>query len=215
MAVKYYAYFLDKNKNGIVEDWDSCKKIITGTRARYKSFKNIEEAQRWLCDGANYDYGKKIEKIKNFKLEDGVYFDAGTGRGFGVEVRVTNKNKEGLIDYLLDEKVMNFLDKNSWKINEFGNILLDKGKTNNYGELLGLYFALEYARRNLESKIFGDSKLVIDYWSLGYYKKENIKKETTLLIEKVTHKRKEFEKVGGQVIYISGDLNPADLGFHK
>lgn len=218
MAKKMYAYFFDEENNGIIDNWESCKKIITGTKARYKSFKNRLDAETWLNSGANYDYNKKSEKNKeilNSKLENGIYFDAGTGRGLGVEVRITDKNKKSLLEKLIDSNFKKFLTKKNWKINEFKNILLDRKRTNNYGELLGLYLALECAKRTSQKKIFGDSKLVIDYWSLNHFKKDNIEDETILLIEKVSQKRKEFEKNGGEVKFVSGDINPADLGFHK
>ncbi len=167
MAKKYYVYFLDNKNNGITDTWDKCKNIVSGTNARYKSFKTLSEAETWLKSGANYEYGKKErekerkeKEFLNYKLEDAVYFDSGTGRGEGVEVRITDENKKSLIETLLDEKFKNFLNKKSWIINEFNNILLDKKRTNNYGELLGLYLALEYAERNSKNKIYGDSKLV-------------------------------------------------------
>ena len=34
-------------------------------------------------------------------------------------------------------------------------------------------------------------------------------------IEECVSLRKEFEKRGGQIIKISGNINKADLGFHK
>lgn len=222
MAKKYYAYFLDNKNNGITDTWGECQKIVSGMNARYKSFKTLSEAEIWLKSGANYEYGKKEREKErkereflNYKLEDAVYFDSGTGRGEGVEVRVTDKNKNSLLSYLLDDGLIKFLNKKTWIINEFNNILLDKKRTNNYGELLGLYLALEYAERNSKNKIYGDSKLVIDYWSLGYFQKTKLEEETILLIEQVVKKRKKFEKNGGKVEYISGDINPADLGFHK
>ncbi len=39
--------------------------------------------------------------------------------------------------------------------------------------------------------------------------------ETKLLSKQVTEKRLEFENLGGTITKISGDYNPADLGFHK
>ena len=63
--------------------------------------------------------------------------------------------------------------------------------------------------------ICGDSSLVIDYWSKGRYNKENLGKDTLKLIEKVTIMRKGFENKNGIIKKISGDVNPADLGFHK
>ena len=101
------------------------------------------------------------------------------------------------------------------KINEYGNYLTKEGSTNNFGELLGCYIALKIAIKNNIKNIFGDSKLIIDYWSLGRIKKNEIAKETVELSEKVTALRKEFEINGGTISHISGDYNPADLGFHK
>lgn len=36
---KYYAYFLeDENIKGLVDNWDKCKSLVHGKKARYKSF---------------------------------------------------------------------------------------------------------------------------------------------------------------------------------
>lgn len=197
---KFYSYYLiDENKKGVVNSWDECKKITSKKKARYKSFSTYDEAQKWLEDGANYQ-DKKSLKIS---LEDGIYFDAGTGRGIGVEVRVTDRFGNSY-----------FTKKNSkYEVNEFGNVLLNE-KSNNYGELLGLFFALHLAKRRGEKNIFGDSELVIKFWSLGRYN-STLEDETIELIKKVSELRKEFEKNGGNISWVSGDINPADLGFHK
>ena len=63
--------------------------------------------------------------------------------------------------------------------------------------------------------ISGDSRLVIDYWSLGRFHESNLELDTISYINKVILLRKEFEKNKGIVKHISGDINPADLGFHK
>ena len=64
--------------------------------------------------------------------------------------------------------------------------------------------------------ICGDSSLVIDYWSNGRYNKSNLTDQDTIeLIRKVKELREEFQKQGGKVKHVSGDVNPADLGFHK
>ena len=73
-----------------------------------------------------------------------------------------------------------------------------------------MYLALEIARKLGYTDIYGDSKLVIYYWSKGSY--NELPKETVKLIEQVTKNRKSF---GGNIRYINGDYNPADLGFHK
>ena len=212
---KYYAYFFDNKNNGIVENWSDCEEIVKGTKARYKSFIDKAVAQNWLDSGANYE--RKISSATpiNTKLEKGIYFDSGTGRGIGVEVRITDENKVSLLESLAKETVKKLLKTNKWTINEYGNIYLGANKTNNFGELIGLYFALEIAKVLNVSIISGDSRLVIDYWSLGHYHENNLELETISYINKVITMRKEFEKNKGVIKHISGDINPADLGFHK
>ena len=89
---KYYAYFFDNKNNGIVESWTECEKIVKGTKARYKSFIDKAVAQNWLNNGANYERKASTTPIIT-RLEKGIYFDSGTGRGIGVEVRITDENK--------------------------------------------------------------------------------------------------------------------------
>ncbi len=198
---KLYAWYNSNVDNGIDTTWESCK---NRKALRYKSFKTLEEAKLWLENGAKYEK-------PNIELNEGVYFDSGTGRGRGVtEVRVTDKDKNSLLNHLITPKFEEFLKSKGWKINEFNNIELDADKSNNYGELLGMYLALEIARKLGYTDIYGDSKLVIYYWSKGSY--NELPKETVKLIEQVTKNRKSF---GGNVRYINGDYNPADLGFHK
>lgn len=212
---KYYGYFLiDKNVKGTTDSWDSCKNITAGNSSRYKSFPSLKEAEEWLDSGAKYAPNpelavKKMEKKKKNlalrnSLEEGIYFDAGTGRKIGVEVRVTNLAGESYLDIYFPEKV-----------NEFGNINLGKECTNNYGELVGLFCALKIAMKINVKKIFGDSNLVLFYWSQGRANREGLNPDTVKLIDTVTKIRKDYEKIGGVISFVSGDINPADLGFHK
>jgi ribonuclease HI len=195
----HYAYLLPKGESGIVNSWKNCEKKVSGINgARYKGFKSLKEAKEWLALGAKYEIKKKK------KMPDGVYFDAGTGRGDGVEISVTDKNGKNLLDKAIDSKLLN----------KHGKYLLPKGKTNNYGELISAKYALKIASLIKEKNIFGDSRLVIDYWSKGMVKKE-VNDETKLLVKEVYLLRREFEKNGGKISLISGNDNPADLGFHK
>ncbi len=194
----HYAYFLSDGESGIVLSWTKCEKKVQGKKgARYKGFRNLKEAESWLSTGAKYEI--KTKK----KMPNGVYFDAGTGRGEGVEISVTDKNGINLLNKVLADSL----------INKHGKYLLPKGKTNNYGELLALKYALEIATIINEKNIFGDSKLVIDYWSKGFIKKE-VADQTKTLAYEVMNMRREFENLGGTITLISGDDNPADLGFH-
>ena len=212
---KYYAYFFDEKNNGIVDTWVECEKIVHGTKARYKSFIDRAVAQDWLDSGANYEKKISLNTPVNTILEKGIYFDSGTGRGIGVEVRVTDENKENILDKISPNSLEELLKNTTWKKNEFGNIQFEGRKTNNFGELVGFYLALNCAKLLKCNLILGDSCLVIDYWSLGRFYENNLELETINYINKVIQLRKEFEKNKGIVRHISGDVNPADLGFHK
>ncbi len=199
MRNKYYSYFVPRTgERGMTDNWKDCEKMVKGeTGARFKGFPDKKEAQEWLKKGASYDSKKN--------LEPGIYFDAGTGRGKGVEVSVVDENGNNLLADVLHKK----------ELNEFGKHLLKNGETNNYGELLACKFALEIAIKKKAKKVFGDSKLVINYWSKGFVKEENFSREFFELIDSIMDLRKKFEKKGGTVIHISGKDNPADLGFHR
>lgn len=209
---KVYAYYLvNSGTSGILESWEECKKVVLKKKARYKSFENIKEAQEWLDSGAKYEKKEKNDieiKSKIFQSDIdclAIYFDAGTGRGNGVEVRLSDYKGNPLLYKILPKE----------KINEFGNYYVAKHRTNNFGELVGLYAALVFAKKYDIKKIMGDSSLVLDYWSMGRYNAGNLESDTIELIKKVTLMRKKFENRNGIIEKISGDINPADLGFHK
>ena len=101
------------------------------------------------------------------------------------------------------------------KINAYGNYYLNENRTNNFGELTGLYIALKYALKYGIKKICGDSKLIIDFWSRGNFNEDKLDKDTIDLIKKVHELRIKFENCDGEIYHISGDINPADIGFHK
>ncbi len=202
LAKKYYAYRFPSGKSGVVDYWLACERLVSGTaNARYRGFKTRREAEDWLGAGAPYEPRPKKDHPP---LEKGIYFDAGTGRGQGVEVSATDEHGKDLLHLVLPKT----------KINKFGKHHAGKEATNNYGELLGLQYALGVAAKKGALKIFGDSKLIIEYWSKGIAKKKSLPKKTVALIEEVAGLRREFEKTGGHVGRVSGDVNPADLGFH-
>ena len=198
---KYYAYFLLSGQQGVCGNWADCEKKVKGAQgARFQGFKTKEEAEDWLRKGASYKL--KVKRI----LGPGVYFDAGTGRGRGVEINVTDEFSKSLLHKVLPAELIH---------SKFGTHLAPKNATNNYGELLACYYALQIAIKEKRLKVFGDSKLVIDYWSRRRRNKKILPKATLDLISGVYRLRLKFKKSGGEVLYISGDDNPADLGFHR
>ncbi len=198
---KYYVYVVPREKKqGITDDWKECEKIVSGKPdARYRAFRTKDEAKAWLALGARYE----VKRVK--KLEAGIYFDAGTGRGDGVEVNVTDVSGKSLLHRAIAKK----------KLSRHGTHLPGNSATNNYGELLGLSYALKIAKKEGAKKIFGDSKLVIDFWSKWRIKRNDVPSETARLAAEVAKARTEFERRGGSVRHISGADNPADLGFHR
>lgn len=209
---KYYAYFVPsfggkpsmKPVQGVTDSWAVCERFVSGkTGARFKAFDDRPAAEAWLSGGAMYEPHASRPRPK---LHRGVYFDAGTGRGEGVEVSVT------------DEKGKNLLHKAiaPGELNKFGKHLLgDAAATNNYGELLALKYALQVARKEKIKNVFGDSKLVIEFWSQWRIKRKDLPEETVALANEVSKLREAFEAGGGSVERVSGDYNPADLGFHR
>ena len=197
-AKKYYAYLIPSTKkHGVTDDWEECKKIIAGiARAKYKGFKTKKEAEEWLKGGADYAAKKTLHK--------GIYFDAGTGRGQGVEISVTDEKGKDLLATIMPQE----------HINRHGKHLIPRNVTNNYGELLACKYALNLALREKIMHVFGDSNLIIAYWSKGFIKNE-VAPETIDLALEVVKLRREFEMKGGTIAHISGDDNPADLGFHR
>lgn len=204
---KYYAYRLASGAQGVCDDWKDCEGLVTGKNARYRGFTSHSEAEEWLNAGAMYEIkasgaGKSMKP--KVPILPGIYFDAGTGRGNGVEISVTDEKGENLLHKAMSKS----------KINKHGKHLLGKDFTNNYGELMACEKALNIAIKKGINRIFGDSKLVIDYWSKGIIKRKEMPVATVKLADKVAKLRKGFEQLGGEVGRISGDDNPADLGFH-
>lgn len=185
---KFYAYLVN-GQSRVVDNWAECEKKVSGVQgAKYKSFTTRQEAELWLEKGANYE--TKKHELK--EMQDGIYFDAGTGAGLGVQICVSDKNGKRMVLETLGHDF-----------------------TNNYGELLACKCALEIALETGEKNIFGDSKLVVDFWSRGFIKKDHLPEQTIELSLEVKKLRYQFEQAGGKIELISGDYNPADLGFHK
>jgi len=197
---RFYAYVVPGGKQDVVEGWPACERNVSGVSgARYRGFSSREEALVWLGMGAEYEV--RVKK----KMPPGIYFDAGTGRGEGVEVSVTDANGKNLLHTVLKKS----------ELNPFGKHHAGPEATNNYGELLAAKHALTIAIKAGVKRVTGDSALVVNFWSKGIVRKDRVDARTAKLSAAVARLRKKFEAQGGHVIRISGDDNPADLGFHR
>jgi len=201
---KFYAYLVPATgKRGVEDNWPAVEKHVKGvTGARYRSFDSMAEAEEWLKKGAAYE----VHVPLSMSHVPGIYFDAGTGRGDGVEISVTDGHGKNLLHKAVKKS----------DLNKYGKQLVgNPAATNNYGELLALKYALQIAKKIKVKRIFGDSRLVIDYWSKWRIKRKELPAETVALAAAVAKLREQFEKTGGSIERISGGQNPADLGFHK
>src|ERR1700683_459893 len=99
--IKFYAYLVPSAArggqpvSGVTDNWLQCEKMVSGKYgARFKAFESRDEAAVWLAAGASYEAKSSLAARK---IEPGIYFDAGTGRGEGVEVSVTDEHGTNLL----------------------------------------------------------------------------------------------------------------------
>ena len=205
MKKKYYAYIIpEAHKSGITDNWPACERAVKGKRgARFRGFGTRDQARAWLESGATY---KDREAIKA-SLPRAIYFDAGTGRGLGlVEINVTDESGLPLLWQALPKKDITV---------QGTHVIRKKSASNNFGELLACKYALEIAMKRRVPLVCGDSVLIINYWSRGLVTSKNVSRDTVALAGEVQKLRNKFEKKGGKLQRVSGDINPADLGFHR
>jgi ribonuclease HI len=203
----FYAYLIE-GRSGIVRSWEECEAKVRGRSARYKGFPSFAEAKAWLTSGATYpDKAAAKRKEREALPEGGVFADAGTGAGMGVELNVTDREGAPLLHLGLSPN----------RLTPRGTSLLEPGRTNNYGELVALLLGIRIAKKLGEKTVYSDSALVLDFWSRGHVtaKKRQEDPELYVLATKTCAERREFERTGGRCLKISGGINPADLGYHR
>lgn len=71
---------------------------------------------------------------------------------------------------------------------------------------------MEIALRKGFKTVYSDCINAIENWSLGKASAKGY--ERAELLVAITDKRKEFEKKGGTIKHIAGEINPADFGLH-
>ena len=111
-------------------------------------------------------------------------------------------------------------------VSKFGDVQQET----NGAELLSMVAALSISVSTTKvsvTHIHTDSKLVYEYWSNPEWVKANDHKLTKKIlkgkmnpikldtIHRCAKLRAQYEEMGGKIIKISGDDNPADLGYHK
>lgn len=209
--VKLYAV-VNGFESKIFDNWDDCSNFVKGkSGVKYKKFSTEQDANAWIVENlsAKTSFEEVTEKVNDPSV---IYFDAGTGRGIGVEVRVTDSLGNSLINKIAsNSSFIDLCNRYGFIVNDFGNVQLPKNFTNNYGEALGCILAYKIAKLMPEVKtILGDSELVIKYWSNGTIKVKN--ENTVKMLKFLTDLRASSDL---ELKWIPGSANMADLGFHK
>ncbi|MGL5797922.1 MAG: viroplasmin family protein [Cetobacterium sp.] len=243
MAQKYYAFHLTKgNIKGIVNNWNECKEIVNGVSCKYMSFKSECDAQEWLDNqgsfikrtldkselehGIYFDAGKRgknaYTRVRVADRVGGDLLHKLSGGSIETVKKAFFNGSNVNIDFnnarILSRR---YTGKPVFTLNNYnGKVCVQLGvdQTNNVGELMGFILACEIASSEEylgPKKIFGDSKLILDYWSKGVYNKKNVSSVEVDTIMHAIELRKKLEQNGFSFEFVSGDVNPADLGDHK
>jgi len=155
MNKKYYAVAIGK-RTGIFTDWEETRELVVNfSKSKYKSFKTISEAERWLEEHTN----NKIKK------------------------RTVISNND--IKKPTDNKVIIYTDGSCKKNpgpGGYGVLLLSKDKikeisegfrltTNNRMELLACIVGLENLKKKSEVELYSDSSYVVNSINKGWAKR--------------------------------------------
>ena len=153
-----------------------------------------------------------------------IYTDAGMNKLTGTESWgcVVDENGKDLLedhldlckDFNISKEKLHRTERYVIKV-KFNDVA---SQQNNGGELLALVVGLRISLKEGFKEIKIDSDLLFKWWSIGKVNPKTFQKmdlQKKKYIEECVSLRKEFEKKGGQIIKISGNINKADLGFHK
>jgi ribonuclease HI len=171
---------------GIYESWIDAEKHVTGySGAKYKSFKTISEAEAWLSDGSKVKQSNPvankpvIEKeepepiVKSLNKESVFTYDCRKLNIHSIIYAITENTTKILpVTWTKCDNTLHVFTDGSYKKSSnkagtgiyFGesgvSIKLPDGFTNNQAELIGILYALQQIKLNMDYLI-KDSKLVV------------------------------------------------------
>lgn len=206
---------------GIYNNWNDCKKQINGfSGALYKKFSSYEEAQLFLNNG-------QINELPLFDQNRVIYVD-GACNNFTKPYALGSA-----VDHYGNDLIKNFqplftdmtlreydlpVGKRFVIMVNFNDVV---SQQNNGAELLatvaGMRIALYLIKNNYPLQyIFSDSNLIVQFWSKRIKDESAAKMDPNKLkyIHELISLRSELELLGCILWKISGDSNPADLGYH-
>ena len=163
----------------------------------------------------------KSETFQNiFRKMVGIYVDGACNKSIGSCCSVTDINGNDMIEpYKEFLSHFEFLQGFQTKIHNCRTVYVinfsDVSQQQNNGcELVAFCIGLLIATYYKYDVVYSDSDLLVKYWSKKNY--TTIKDPFKSKIQRYcVELRQNYENMGGSVEKISGDDNPADLGFHK
>ncbi len=149
---KYYVVW-QGHKEGIFKNWKACKEAIFNyPQAQYKSFLNLEEAQK-AFNGVYADYvGKKMSKPK---LSQEELDRIGEPNLYSIAVDAASSGNPGIMEY---RGVDTQTEKELFKQGPFAQ------GTNNIGEFLALVHGLAFLKQQKSDRLlYTDSKIAMSW----------------------------------------------------
>lgn len=216
-------YAVKRGKNvGVYNTWTECKQQVDGFSGPvFKKFDSYEEALQFITNTPS-------TSIPTFDLNRVLYVDGGCNnftKPYAYGSVVTHLGEDviprfaGLLSDMELVPIQLPIGLRTLIKIDFKDVT---SQQNNGAELLaavaGLRIAIYLSTNGYQiNYVFSDSKLITDFWS------KRIKEETASKMDPVKLKyvkelielRVQYERLGGSLYKISGDSNPADLGFHN
>jgi ribonuclease H-related protein len=189
-----------KNKYFLAIVYKNGKKFLLTNNKTYvkenilliKKFNLSINAKKWLL---KINIINNINQIQTNKM---IFCDSGTSNSNTTEIKALFKNKN-ILTY-----------KYNLYLNREGNLTLNNSFSNNFGELLAIFFSLEYALRNNIKYICSDSLIVSVYWINNFFS-DKINNITKILIKNTILYYKMFRKRKGKIFLIPSKYNKADV----
>ncbi len=134
--------------------------------------------------------------------DNAIFFDSGTSRMSHLEVRVADSAGCCILPDILPKVFLNDVHNLSLSLLHY---------TNNFGELLAAYLAMQCAIKLGMTKVCGDSAITIFFWLCDIIEKRKVAPHTYTLARSASKLYRHFVSVGGPVLYVPRHLNTADI----
>ena len=203
---------------GIFNTWSECNEKISGYKGSiFKKFNTREEASAFISDTPILE--------TSFNKDTVIYVDGGYNNftkpyaygcvvnGYGYDILLCVPE---LVSDLNIKRVTLPVGERNVVVSRFNDVSTQQ---NNGAELLatviGMRLAIHFIKNGIPvTHILSDSQLIVDYWSNKLNRTDFDPLKIQYINELIELKRV-FISLGGLLTKISGDVNKADIGFHR